>query len=248
MTHILPDNVFLLFAAIMVNGIPNCFYGNVTAAELNANLSTPNLPSLQKMLELIDKAITKERVNHLSICFSHSLFCFVPDIGIVKLGIVDPPHKKTRLVREGSNITKDITQPTNRLCNVKATQPEIKYGSVLSKHCQYLWSIVTHFLGVLIDLYDSYISCAFPQVNFLPNITKVNVSIHQMLMIIVIAMHLAGNFGPSSWEPTSDARSFLVIWLFLNCFHMLLLNTESLDLMKWPTKSKIIIKNNGCRI
>lgn len=36
-------------------------YGTVSAEELDANLSTPNLPSVQKMPELIDKAITKDK-------------------------------------------------------------------------------------------------------------------------------------------------------------------------------------------
>ena len=98
MTHILPNDVFPLFVATMIDGIPNCLYQKVLAAELDANLSTPNLPLVQKISELIDKAITKEQNNHLLICFSHSLSHFVPDIGIVKLGIVDPPHKKPRLI------------------------------------------------------------------------------------------------------------------------------------------------------
>ena len=131
----------------MVDGIPNCFYGTVTVEELNVNLSTPNLPSVRKMLKLIDKASTKERVNHLLICFSHSLSHLVPGIAIVKLG-------------------KDVTQPINRLCDMKATEWENKYGSVLSDHCHYLWSIAAYFLGVQIDLYDNDISYVFPQVIF----------------------------------------------------------------------------------
>ena len=59
MTHVLPDDVFLPFAATMVDGIPNCLYGNLTAAELDANLSTPNLLSVWKIPELIGKVITK---------------------------------------------------------------------------------------------------------------------------------------------------------------------------------------------
>ena len=248
MTQNIPNNMFLPFAATMVDGIPNCLYGTISAAELDANLSTPNLPSVQKMPELINKAITKEQVNNLSICFSRSLSCFVPDIGIVKLGIVIPPHKKPRLIHDGSKITKDVTQPINKLCHVKATEPEIKYGSVLADHCQYLWSIAAYFSGIPIYLYDDGISGAFPQINFSPNIARANVSIHQTLMILAIAMHFGGNFGPSGWEPTSEARSFLVIWLFMNCLHILSMNMESLTLISWLGTLKQRMKRDGCRI
>ena len=134
MMHIFLNDEFLPFAATMVDGIPDCLYRMVLAAELDTNLSTPNLPLVQNMLQLIDKAITKEQVNHLSICFSRSLSHFICNIGIVKLGIVNPPHKKPRLIQDGRKITK----PINKLCDVKATKPKIKYGSVLANHYQYL--------------------------------------------------------------------------------------------------------------
>ena len=116
----------------MVDDIPNCLYGTVSTEELDATLSTPNLPSVQKMPKLIDKDITKEQVNHLLICFSRSLSHFVPDIDIVKLRIVDPPHKMPCLIRDGSKITKDVTQLINKISAVKVTEQEIKYGSVLA--------------------------------------------------------------------------------------------------------------------
>ena len=34
-----------------------------------------------------------------------------------------------RLIRKmAAKITEDVTQPTNKLCDVKATEPELKYG------------------------------------------------------------------------------------------------------------------------
>jgi len=158
MSHIVPDHLFLPFAATLIDGVPNCLYGDLQHEELEANLATANLPAANKNPPLINKAITKERVNHLSFTFHRSLARFIPNIGIIKLGIIDKPHKKLRMYRHGTREAEGVTNPINRLCDVKATEPEIEYGSVLAEHCQNLWSIATEFPGEPIDLYDDDVS------------------------------------------------------------------------------------------
>lgn len=45
MTHILPDDMFLVLGAGLIDGVPNCVYGNVPHEKLQANLDTDNLPA-----------------------------------------------------------------------------------------------------------------------------------------------------------------------------------------------------------
>ena len=46
MSHIVPDDIYLPFAATFIDGVPNCFYGDVENSELEENLKTDNLPAV----------------------------------------------------------------------------------------------------------------------------------------------------------------------------------------------------------
>ena len=234
MTHILPDEMFLGLGAGLIDGVPNCMYGDVPNEELMANLATENLPGAMRKPALINKAIKKEEVNHLSMTFDRKLAMFTPHIGIIKLGIIEKEGKKSRMYRHGSRITEDIIQPINKICDVKKTEPRVKYGTVLKDHCQYLWSIAAHYPGQAIDLYDDDVSGAFPQQVFSPGLAKANVSLHEDIMILSVALHFGGNFGPASWESISDGRSYLATWLYRHCTYQTELNKESLDMMVFP--------------
>jgi hypothetical protein len=248
MSHILPDEMFLGLGAGLIDGVPNCLYGDVPNEELQVNLATENLPGAMKKPELIDKAIRKEEVNHLSMTFDRDLAMFTPNIGIIKLGILEKQGKKDRMYRHGSRTTADVLYPINKLCDVEKTEPRVKYGTVLKGHCQYLWSIAAHYPDQPIDLYDDDVSGAFPQQSFPPGLAKANVSIHDKIMILSIALHFGGNFGPASWEPLSDGRSFLAAWLYIHCSYQTKLNTESLDMMYFPEATATATDRDRCTI
>jgi len=248
MSHILPEDMFLGLGAGLIDGVPNCLYGDVPNEELQTNLATENLPGAMKKPELIDKAIRKEEVNHLSMTFDRDLVMFTPHIGIIKLGILDKKGKKSRMYRHGSRTTENVLQPINKLCDVKKTEPRVKYGTVLKGHCQYLWSIAAHYPGQAIDLYDDDVSGAFPQQAFPPSLAKANVSIHDKIMILSVALHFGGNFGPASWEPLSDGRSFMAAWLFMHCSYQTKLNKESLNMMQFPEETVAAIARDRCII
>ena len=69
MSHILPDDMSLGLGAGLLDRVPNCLYSYVPNEELKVNLLTENLPGVMKKPALIDKAIKKEEVNHLSLVF-----------------------------------------------------------------------------------------------------------------------------------------------------------------------------------
>ena len=248
LSHILPDKLFLPYAATLIEGVPNCLHGHVPSDELYTNLATDNLQSVKHKPELVTKAIKKEKVNHLSFTCSRELARFTPNLGVIKIGILSKEGKKSRVFRHGSLTTHNVRHPINKLCDVKATEPEIKYGTVLADHCQYAWSIAKAFPNTPIDLYDDDISGAFPQHVLHPSIVSANASFFKKQMIVSIGLHFGGNFGPSSWEPTSDVRSFLVPWLYKYCNHMQDINEEALSLMDWPKQSAKAWKRDSCRI
>ena len=94
MSHIMPTDRFLALGAGLVDGVSNFLYSYVLLLELKANISTPNLPSVTRNPELIDKAIRKEEKNILSLCHNNVATTFIPDLGIIKLGVVDKQGKK----------------------------------------------------------------------------------------------------------------------------------------------------------
>ena len=128
-----------MFAQTMVDGIPNCLYGDVPKEDLEKNLSTPNLKSAEQKPEVVKKVLNKERSNHLTLAFSSSFARFTTNNGINKLGVVLPQPqlpKKDRPYCHCSRVTADVKHPVNKLCDVKATEPEIKYGTVLADQSQ----------------------------------------------------------------------------------------------------------------
>ena len=106
MSHIPPDDLFLKLAGTMVDGVPNLLNTELLSKEVASLLATPNLPTVAKNPELVDKAILKEERNHLSMVFSSQLTAFTPNLGIIKLGILDKKRKKPRMYRHGSYISK----------------------------------------------------------------------------------------------------------------------------------------------
>ena len=48
MSHILPNEMLLNLGERLLNGVPNCLYGDIPNEELKANLSTDNLLGAMK--------------------------------------------------------------------------------------------------------------------------------------------------------------------------------------------------------
>lgn len=132
MSHIIPTDHFLTLGAGLVNGVPNFLYGNVPLSKLESNLLTPNLPTATKNPEPIDKAIEKEERNHLSLYHSNVVTTFVPDVGIIKLGVVDKQGRKLRPYRHRTRETEEVSNPNNVCCDAKAIEPKVKIGIAVS--------------------------------------------------------------------------------------------------------------------
>ena len=67
-------------------------------------------------------------------------------------------------------------------------------------------------------------------------------------MILSIALHFGGNFGPASWEPLSYGRSFMAAWLLIHCSYQTKLNEESLDMMQFPEETAAANDRDRCII
>ena len=163
MFHSLPNNIFQELAAGLVEGVPNLLNTEIPSEEVVSLLTTNNLPMVAKNSELVNKAILKEECNHLLLVFSTHLAYFTPNLGIIKLGILDKKHKKPRMYCHGRYVSETSTNPINNLVDCKLSKPAIGYDTVLKKHTSYLWWIAATYLGYTIDLYDDKVSGAFPQ-------------------------------------------------------------------------------------
>jgi len=56
-------------------------------------------------------------------------------------------------------------------------------------------------------------------------------------MILFEALHFGGNFGPTSWEPISNARCFLAIWLHTQCTYQIETNDKLLSIIEFSSTS-----------
>lgn len=205
---ILPDDLFQELVVGLVDGVPNLLNTEIPSEEVVSLLTTNNLPMVTKILELVDKAILKEERNHLSLVFKKHLANFTPDLGIIKLGILDKKHKKTRMYCHGSYLLGASTNSINNLVNCKLSEPAIGYATVLKQHAAYLWRIAATYPGCTIDSYDNEVSGVFPLCTYYLDIARDNTSLHGNKMIVSVALHFGGNYGPHSWEPPARARCF----------------------------------------
>ena len=234
MSHVLPNDLFQELAAGLVDGVPNLLNTEIPSEEMASLITTNNLPMVAKKTELVNKAILKEERNHLSMVFSKHLAYFTPNLGIIKLGILDKKHKKPRMYRHGSYVTAASTNPINTLVDCKLSEPGICYATILKKHTGFLWRIACTYPGCTIDSYDDDVSGAFPQCTHHPDVARGNASIHGNKLIVSVALHFGGNYGPHSWEPPARARCFLAQWMYLNTDYQEAMNKEALDLMELP--------------
>ena len=60
MSHILPNNLSQELAPGLVDGVPNLLNTEIPSEEVTSLLTTNNLPTVVKKLELVNKEILKE--------------------------------------------------------------------------------------------------------------------------------------------------------------------------------------------
>ena len=58
-------------------------------------------------------------------------------------------------------------------------------------------------------------------------------------MIVAVALHFGGNYGPASWEPIARARCFLAGWMYTHTHHQQDLNIDALDLFNLPDEEDL---------
>ena len=97
MFHILPNDLFQELAAAMMDRVPNLLNVEIPSEEVASLLATANLPAVAKKPVLVNKAIIKEERNRFLIVFSTYLAYFTPNLGVIKLGILDKKNKKQRM-------------------------------------------------------------------------------------------------------------------------------------------------------
>ena len=106
----------------LIDGVPNYLHGAIET-ELDRYMVEDNLPSVKKLPDLVDKAINKEETRHLSMVFSRQMAWYTPNIGIIKLGILNHKHTKTRMYRHGSYALGRDSHPINKLVDIKLSEP-----------------------------------------------------------------------------------------------------------------------------
>ena len=135
----------------MINGVPNLLNAEPLSEETVSLLSTDNLPTVAKKMELVDKAILKEERNHISKIFSKHLAYFTPSLGVIKLGILDKKNKKLRMCCHGSYISYLFTNPINQLVDCKLSELAIGSAKALEHRAAYLWRLTATYPGCIVD-------------------------------------------------------------------------------------------------
>jgi hypothetical protein len=188
-----------------------------------------NLSNVAEFPDLVAKQFNKEDAREITMFFPRSLADFIPNVGLIPLGINIIEGKKPRMYRHGTYQADVNSYPINRLVTLD-TEPEITFGSALMAHLTYIWRTRASYPSSRILLYDDDVSGAFNQRVMHPDIVCANSSIWGPYLIISVGMHFGGTFCPSNFEPLARARCEIVQFLYQHMDHYIALNQEVIDL------------------
>ena len=229
--YVLCEETFTAFAAGFIDGVPNFLHAEVPSEEYLNYKDSAMLPNIKKAPQLVEKQLLKEDSHDLSQLFDARLADFLPNTGIIPIGIATPEDKKPRLYRHCSYKIKESSQPVNVIVNTKETEPEIRFSTTLMNHLRYIWRMRATYPKKHIMPWDDDVSGAFPQLVFHPDTARANCSLLLDRLVLCIALHFGGSFGPANWEPVSWARCELAVFLFKHCTYLQEMNKDVLTLI-----------------
>jgi hypothetical protein len=233
--YVLSEDTFTKLIPGYIDGIPNYLHANVPYEQFQKYKDRANQRNMDRHPSAAITQLIKEDARDIGFILDANLADFIPHLGLIPLGISTPNHKKPRLYRHGTFQLSSDSQPINTIVDIKATEPEIRYATVLIDHCQYLWSLRASFPQKRISSYDDDVSGAFNHRTFHPDTARANASLYKDWLIIALGMHFGGNFCPPNWEPVSWARCEIAKFLFDNCTYQVSINTEILKLISIET-------------
>jgi hypothetical protein len=229
---VIKEETFNELAPGYIDGVPNFFYANVPYEEFQLYKANATLKNISEHPELVRKQVVKEDSRDLTLTFDERIVDFIQHCGIIQVGIATPELKKPRLYRHGSKKLTDESLPINSIVDAKHTEPEIRFGGTLKRHCTNLYRLRATHPNKHIVGYDDDVCGAFPQRIFHPNVAGANSSLILDRLLACIALHFGSNFGPANLEPICWARIEIAEFLAHNATYMLELNEEVIQLIQ----------------
>ena len=93
--------------------------------------------------------------------FNKHLAYFTPNVGIIKLGILNKKHKKPRIYWHGSFLSESFTNPINKFVDCEHSKPVVGFTTVLKQYTPFLWRIAATYPCCTIDSYDDDVRGTF---------------------------------------------------------------------------------------
>jgi hypothetical protein len=123
-----------------IEGTPCQLLGNHhnNTKQYNKYQKRGNLSNVAEFPDLLDKQFNKEDAREITMFFPCSIADFIPNVGIIPLGINIIEGKKTRMYRHGTFQADVNSYPINRLVTLE-TEPGITFGTALMAHLTYIW-------------------------------------------------------------------------------------------------------------
>jgi hypothetical protein len=119
-----------------INGVPNSFRANIPHEDIILYKEIVNQRSIGQHPGLVHNQVIMEDARDLSFSFNNQLTNVIPHCGLIPMGIATLDHKKPQLYQHGSKTLSKNSQPINTIMDAKATEPEIRSGGALKRHCR----------------------------------------------------------------------------------------------------------------
>ena len=121
--------------------------GSVPAGEFEQYRAKAHQSNIRKDPPLVSKTLAKEDARDFALVFSDKLASFIPHIGCIPIGIVDPPHKKARMYRHATLRLNEHSQPINRFVSNELSETPIRYAGTHIEHLTDVWRLRDSFPG-----------------------------------------------------------------------------------------------------
>lgn len=251
--NIVPHKVYEELRLMLTTGAPAHINGSSTAENFETFLQYGNHSTVPvEPTPQLQKSILKEFKNQWVFMLPPWFARFIPNGHTTPHGLISKPHKKDRLVFDGSFTPLYNSICINMLTN-KENEPEIKFQYTWIKHMTRIWNLRLTYPHDEIFLMADDVAGAFRHCKYNPEIISAFMFNLCDTLCVSTGQNFGTNFAPSNWEAFAKVREYLAEHLYddpnINQKHKDLLSLVHVEREPYHfhsfTKARYCSKNRG---
>jgi hypothetical protein len=156
--------------------------------------------------ELVAKAVNKDERHCFVFVLPPYFEPFIPHVHLSPIGIIKKPHKKDRLVFDGS-FHPDVATVAINDCANQTPEWTISYGDAFQRHLIGIYNLRIEYPTEVLFLWDDDAQSAFRVVKFHPDCVGAFCYLTEFFMVVSLGQVFGFIPCPANWMIVADARA-----------------------------------------